>query len=128
MPLPIPAPLIAAFAPAIIEHFTGKGSKAKAAEIPHEVVETLAQVAADDAKLERRKASVRPALMRGSNVSLFASAAAHVVVAVFGQPLGLTPEAHAVALDAIQWTILTFAGVSGTGYAIRSGEKHRGKA
>lgn len=126
--MPLPAPLIAAFAPAIIDHFTGKGGKAAAAKIPEAVVETIAEIASEDAKHERRKASVRPALMRGSNAGLFASAIAHVGVAVFGQPFGLTPEMHAIALEAIQWTILTFAGVSGTGYAIRSGEKHRGKA
>ena len=125
----LPLALVSAFAPAIIDHLTGKtGGKAKAPQIPEAVLETLAQVAADDAKHERRKSSVRPALMRGSNAGLFASAFAHVAVAVFGVPLGLEPEAHAVALEAIQWTILTFAGVSGTGYAIRSGEKHRGKA
>ena len=125
--MPLPAALITAFAPAIIDHFTGKPG-GKVPPLPEAVAETLAQAAADDAAHERRKASVRPALMRGSNAGLFASAIAHVGVAVFGQPFGLTPEMHAVALEAIQWTILTFAGVSGAGYAIRSGEKHRGKA
>ena len=90
------------------------------------VVEEHAEKATD---LERLKGSVRPQLMRGSNFGLFSVIAFHIVHAL-GQAMGV------IAADAVPqetWDglfniALLCAGVSGTGYGVRSVERHRGKA
>ena len=66
--------------------------------------------------------------MHGSNVGLFASAFSIAAVSILAEPMGLSVAGREFAVETLQWLVLTFAGVSGTGYGIRSVEKHRGKA
>lgn len=126
--MPLPLPLISAFAPAIIDHFTGKaGTKGKPA-IPDFVLETLTEVAKQDADHERVKASVRPQMMRRmGNLTLVQTGVIAVIGVAYAFGWGIDDWERAVGAAMI---IGGGAGVSGGSYLFgatkRTIEKVRG--
>lgn len=127
MPLPITGPLLAAFAPAIIDHFTGKGTKAKPA-IPEAVLETLADVTKQAADHEHAKASVRPAIMRRmGNLTLLQTAVVGAIGVCYAFGWGIEDWERAAGAAMI---VTGGAGVSGGsylwGHTARSIEKNKG--
>lgn len=146
----IPAPVLAAVAPAIIDKFADKilgGATASPAINtstgtlhPHEQLNTTAgpAIAPGLAPLvdmvgeyfnhEKKKASVRPAAMQASWQFTVVAAACYVAAA-FAPGLGLMTLEHSThAMDALLWVIGGGAGFYGYKHTVRSVEKMGGKA
>ena len=122
----LPLALASAFAPAIIDHLTGKGKAAE--KIPEPVMEVLAAAAEDGATQERRKASVRPRTMQQVWISTIVTKLAFIAIAAAPGFTEMSVEASAHALNYLLYLLDGQGAYLGYAHGTRTVEKMKGKA
>ena len=121
-----PPALIAALAPVLIDKMTGKAkAKAKAANAPQET-DVLESLLTEHFEHEKKKASIRPAVMRHTGRLTIGSGLAYMAASFAPMSGYVTIEAAQFAVDSLIWLFGGGAGTYLATHAARTVEKNKG--